>query len=62
MFWSIIQETFEAAFGNITAFYRRVQAAGTVPLSAGGDHSISLPILRAMAAEGPVGMVHIAAL
>jgi len=49
----------EAAFGNITAFYRRVQAAGTVPLSAGGDHSISLPILRAIAAGGAVGMVHI---
>jgi guanidinopropionase len=30
-----------------------------VPLSAGGDHSISLPILRAIAADGPVGMVHI---
>ena len=29
-----------------------------VPLSAGGDHSISLPILRAIAAERPVGMVH----
>jgi guanidinopropionase len=30
-----------------------------IPLSAGGDHSISLPILRAIAAERPVGMVHI---
>ena len=30
-----------------------------VPLSVGGDHSISLPILRAVAARGPVGMVHI---
>ena len=34
-------------------------AAGIVPLSVGGDHSISLPILRAVAARGPVGMVHI---
>jgi guanidinopropionase len=33
--------------------------AGAVPLSAGGDHSISLPILRAVAAERPVGLVHI---
>ena len=49
----------EAAFGNITEFYHRVYSAGAVPLSAGGDHSISLPILRAVAAEGPVGMVHI---
>ena len=30
-----------------------------VPLSVGGDHSISLPILRAVAAGRPVGMVHI---
>ena len=42
-----------------TAFYRDVHAAGAVPLSAGGDHSISLPILRAIAADGPVGLVHV---
>jgi guanidinopropionase len=34
-------------------------AAGVVPLSVGGDHSISLPILRAVGAGRPVGMVHI---
>jgi len=49
----------EASHANITEFYRRVHAAGVAPLSAGGDHSISLPILRAIAADGPVGMVHI---
>jgi len=49
----------EASHAGITAFYRHVHAAGAVPLSAGGDHSISLPILRAIAAEGPVGLVHI---
>ena len=49
----------EASHANITEFYRKVHAAGAVPLSAGGDHSISLPILRAIAAERPVGMVHI---
>ena len=36
-----------------------VVAAAIVPLSVGGDHSISLPILRAVAAGRPVGMVHI---
>ena len=30
-----------------------------MPLSVGGDHSISLPILRAVAAQRPVGMIHI---
>lgn len=49
----------EASHNNITEFYRKVHAADVVPLSAGGDHSISLPILRAIAAGCPVGMVHI---
>ncbi|MEE9465678.1 MAG: arginase family protein, partial [Candidatus Neomarinimicrobiota bacterium] len=49
----------EGSHADITEFYRDVHAAGTVPLSAGGDHSISLPILRAIASEQPVGMVHI---
>jgi guanidinopropionase len=49
----------EASHNNITEFYRKVHAADVVPLSAGGDHSISLPILRAIAAGCAVGMVHI---
>lgn len=49
----------EATLADIKEFYDKVHAAGTVPLSAGGDHSVSLPILRAIAADGPVGMVHI---
>ena len=49
----------EASHADITEFYRSVHAAGALPLSAGGDHSVSLPILRAIAADRPVGMVHI---
>lgn len=49
----------EAALDEITDFYRSVVSAGVVPLSVGGDHSISLPILRAVGASRPVGMVHI---
>ena len=30
-----------------------------VPLSVGGDHSISYPILKAVGRDGPVGMIHI---
>jgi guanidinopropionase len=44
---------------DIEAFYGRVAAAGVVPLSVGGDHSISLPILKALGAERPVGLIHI---
>jgi len=49
----------EASHAGITELYRRVQRGGAVPLSAGGDHSVTLPILRALAADRPVGMVHI---
>ena len=44
---------------DIEAFYSSIKAAGVVPLSVGGDHSISYPILRALGAEQPVGMIHI---
>lgn len=43
---------------RITAFYDRVVAGGILPLTGGGDHLCSLPILRAVAKAGPVGMVH----
>lgn len=44
--------------GRIEAFYDKVQAAGIRPLSAGGDHLVTLPIMRAIARDRPVGMVH----
>jgi len=34
-------------------------SAGVAPLSVGGDHSMTLPILRAVGKHRPVGMVHI---
>lgn len=43
---------------RITAFYKDVIAAGILPLTAGGDHLSSLPILRAVAKKAPVGMIH----
>jgi guanidinopropionase len=48
----------EQALDEIAAFYRRIHAAGIVPLSVGGDHSVTLPIFRGIAAHRPVGMVH----
>ncbi len=44
---------------DIEAHIARIVAAGVVPLSVGGDHSISYAILRAVGAKRPVGMVHI---
>ena len=49
----------EKSLEDIASFYRKVHAAETAPLSAGGDHSITFPIFQAIAAERPVGMVHI---
>ena len=43
---------------RVETFFAKVHAAGVVPLSAGGDHLITLPIMRAIAKERPVGMVH----
>jgi guanidinobutyrase len=44
----------------ITEFYEQVLSANCIPLTLGGDHTIALPILRAMAAvHGPVALVHV---
>ena len=44
----------------IEQHYRDVLAANVTPLTMGGDHTIALPILRAMKEKyGPVAMVHI---
>lgn len=43
---------------RMTAFYDEIVAAGIVPLSAGGDHLCSLPILRSLAKTKPLGMIH----
>jgi guanidinopropionase len=48
-----------AALDEIAGYFRGLHADGAVPVSVGGDHSISLPILRGIAAHRPVGMVHI---
>lgn len=50
----------EKSMPIITGFYARVLAAGCRPLTLGGDHTIALPILRAIAARhGPVALVHV---
>lgn len=43
---------------RMTAFYDRIREKGIRPLTAGGDHLCSLPILRALAKEKPLGMIH----
>lgn len=44
--------------GLIESGMRAIVAAGALPLSVGGDHLTTLPVLRAIAQKGPVGMIH----
>ena len=44
----------------ITDAYRQIIAKGCRPLTLGGDHTLTYPILRAMAEKyGPVGLIHV---
>ena len=49
----------EASHEDIERYIRLIVEAGVAPLSVGGDHSMTLPILRAVGKDRPVGMVHI---
>ncbi|HVJ40442.1 MAG TPA: arginase family protein [Dongiaceae bacterium] len=55
----------EACIRDIEAYYRRLDEAGTYPVSIGGDHSITGPILKAIAGPDrrlsggkPVALIH----
>ncbi|MFD1881767.1 agmatinase [Paracoccus pacificus] len=49
----------EQSHRDIEAHINRIMDAGVVPLSVGGDHSVTHPILRAVGRDGPVGLIHI---
>ncbi len=49
----------EQSHEDIETFYTKVHNAGVTPITVGGDHSITLPIMKAIGRNGPVGMVHI---
>ena len=44
---------------EIEAWTAAIVGQGVRPLSVGGDHSITYPILRAVGRERPVGLVHV---
>ena len=48
----------EDSLARFTAFYEGLGPAGIRPLTAGGDHLCSLPILRGLAKDAPLGMIH----
>lgn len=44
---------------DIRSYLSRIHETGVKPVSIGGDHSISYPILQALGRNRPLGMVHI---
>ncbi|MER9559196.1 arginase family protein [Mesorhizobium sp. M0323] len=51
----------EQSIRDISKFFSRIATAGAVPMGIGGDHTITLLIMRGMAQAGsevPFGMVH----
>ncbi|KAM3921254.1 agmatinase, mitochondrial-like isoform 2-T2 [Leptodactylus fuscus] len=45
---------------RIREAYQKIMAAGCIPLTMGGDHTITYPILQAVAEKhGPVGLIHV---
>ena len=48
------------AVRRIEAFYNNVLTHPVIPMTLGGDHTLTLPVLRSIARKhGPVGLVHI---
>jgi guanidinobutyrase len=48
------------AVRRITAFYDNLLQHPVIPLTMGGDHTLSLPVLRAIAKKhGPVALIHV---
>ena len=48
----------DKSIAMIEAFFRDLKSANIRPIAVGGDHTIPLPILRALAADRPVGILH----
>ena len=42
---------------RVTRFYSNLKAQNITPMTAGGDHLVTLPILRALAVDAPVGLI-----
>ncbi len=49
----------DEGIADIEKYFHSVMDAGIAPLTAGGDHSITHPILKAVGRDAPVGLVHV---
>jgi agmatinase len=41
------------------AFFQRIVNRGIIPIVAGGDHSITYPVMKALGQKTPLGLIHI---
>jgi guanidinopropionase len=48
----------EGSLQRIEGFFSDIRRQGAIPIAAGGDHLMTLPILRALAKDHPVGLIH----
>jgi len=48
----------EESLNDIESFFGRIAQIGAIPVTAGGDHSITFPILKAMASGKSAGLIH----
>lgn len=48
----------ESSFANIEAAVRTIVERGAMPVVLGGDHSISIPVVRGLEASGPFHVIH----
>ncbi|MGU9961405.1 MAG: agmatinase [Candidatus Puniceispirillales bacterium WSBS_2018_MAG_OTU23] len=49
----------EDTLGWVSDYYSKIKARGIVPMTAGGDHLVSLPVLRGLVDDtAPIGMIH----
>jgi len=49
----------ERSVALIEETFARIHEAGAAPVAIGGDHTVPLPILRAIARHRPVGLLHV---
>ncbi len=45
------------AMDQISTFYKNLTEQGITPMTAGGDHLVTLPVLRGLAQDGPLGLI-----
>lgn len=54
----IVHGDIQASFENIEWAVRKIIEKGAIPVVIGGDHSISIPVARALDTMGPISVIH----